>query len=399
MSALETPAGLFLAFFYLLRRRGLAVTPTQWLTLMEGLVKGLHGSSLMGFYSLARCILVRDESEVDDFDMVFAEHFRGVEAPVREIEDAVWGWLENPIPPFEMDPAMRELLDRVDVEALRREFEKRLAEQTERHDGGGRWVGTGGTSPFGHGGYHPGGIRVGGEGRNGSAVQVAAERRFREYRRDLVLDTRQLGVAWKKLRALRREGSSEELDLDETVKETSRQGGDLTIVFRPPRENNLGLLLLMDVGGTMEPFRQMVDLLFTTAHGANHFKRFGALYFHNCVYEDLFSDAAFREKTPLFDVTRSWDRETRLVLVGDAYMYPGELLDPYGAIRWRHHNEEAGIEYLRKLADHFRHAAWLNPMDERFWGAPSVAMIRELFPMYPLTLDGVQRLASDLARG
>ncbi|MHC4598997.1 MAG: hypothetical protein ACYS47_08335, partial [Planctomycetota bacterium] len=160
-------SGLFLSFFYRLRSRGLKVTPTQWLTLVEGLVLGLHGASLIGFYSLARSILVKDESELDDFDLAFSAHFRGLEEEVEAIEEDVWQWLKNPIAPFQMDPALRKLLDEVDVEALRREFEKRLQEQKEKHDGGGHWIGTGRTSPFGHSGFHPGGIRVGGQGRFG----------------------------------------------------------------------------------------------------------------------------------------------------------------------------------------------------------------------------------------
>ena len=203
--------GIFLDFFYLLRARGLAVSPTEWLALVEALLKGLHGSSLIGFYSLARSLLVKDEALFDDFDRAFAEYFSGIE-DLAELEEEIFRWLENPIPPFPVDPEMRRVLDAVDVERLRQLFEQRLREQTERHDGGNRWIGTGGTSPFGHSGYHPGGIRVGGSGRLGSAVQVAAARRFREHRTDQVLDTRQLSVALRKLRNLKREGPQEELD-------------------------------------------------------------------------------------------------------------------------------------------------------------------------------------------
>jgi uncharacterized protein len=389
--------GVFLSFFYVLRARGLKVTPTQWLTLIEALSLGLHGASLMGFYALARSILAKDESELDEFDVAFAAHFEGIEAPVRAIEDDVWGWLENPIAPYEIDPAWRKALDEVDVDALRAEFERRLAEQKEKHDGGSRWVGTGGTSPFGHSGYHPGGIRVGGERRLGSAVQVAAERRFREHRRDLVLDTRQFGVALKKLRALRRDGPAEELDVEATIDRTAREGGEIELVFEPPRENNLSLLLAMDVGGSMDPFRHLTSLLFSAAHGARHFKRFEHVYFHNCPYECVFADANFSQPIPLHELFRQFDRETRLVFVGDAHMYPGELLRPFGAVNWYEQNEHPGVHYLERLCDHFRHAAWLNPMDERWWGAPSIHIVGKLFPMYPLTVAGVEELARELA--
>jgi uncharacterized protein with von Willebrand factor type A (vWA) domain len=389
--------GIFLSFFYVLRGRGLKVTPTQWLALVKALALGLHGSSLTGFYSLARSILAKDESEFDEFDVAFAAHFRGVEAPIAAIEKDVWDWLERPIAPYRIDPAWRKILDEVDVEALRAELERRLAEQTERHDGGSRWVGTGGTSPFGHSGYHPGGIRVGGEGRHGSAVQVAAERRYREHRRDLVLDTRQFGVALKKLRALRREGPAEELDVEATIDRTAREGGEIQLVFEPPRENGLGLLLAMDVGGSMDPFRRLTSLLFSAAHGARHFKRFEHVYFHNCVYQSVFADAGFSLPIPLHELCRRFDRETRLVFVGDAHMYPGELTRPFGAIDWYQQNEEPGLRYLERIREHFRHAAWLNPMDERFWGAPSIHLIGRLFPMFPLTVEGVERLVRELA--
>jgi uncharacterized protein with von Willebrand factor type A (vWA) domain len=296
--------GILLSFFYVLRGRGLKVTPTQWLTLIEALSRGLHGSSLTGFYSVARAILAKDESELDEFDLAFAAHFRGAEMPVRAIEQDVLDWLESPIAPYRIDPAWKKLLDEVDVDALRAELERRLAEQTERHDGGSKWVGTGGTSPFGHGGWHPGGIRVGGEGRHGSAVQVAAARRFREHRRDLVLDTRQFGVALKKLRALARTGPADELDVEATIDRTAREGGEIQLVFEPPRENALSLLLAMDVGGSMEPFRHLTSLLFSAAHGARHFKRFEHVYFHNCVYERVYADAAFSTAMPLTELFR-----------------------------------------------------------------------------------------------
>jgi len=412
MAQLQTPAGdrsgataggghpgVFLAFFYRLRSQGLAVTPQQWLTVVEGLARGLHGSSLVGFYSLARGILVRDESELDDFDLAFAAHFKSIDNAVLAIEQEVWDWLEQPVPAPAIDPALRDLFDRLDVEALLAEFERRLAEQTERHDGGDRWIGTGGTSPFGHSGAPAGGVRVGGEGGGGSAVQVAAERRYREHRRDVVLDTRQLTVALKKLRALERVGSADELDVGATVDRTAREGGELELVFTPPRQNSLALLLALDIGGSMESFRRLVDLLFSAAHGARHFKRFDHVYFHNCIYERVYRDARFLDPIPLPDLFRRFDRETRLVLVGDAYMYPGELTDRYGAIDIMERNERPGLEYLARVRDHFRHAAWLNPMQQSTWSAPSIRLIRRVFPMYALTVDGVEQLARDLSRG
>jgi len=390
-------AGIFLSFFYRLRGRGLKVTPQQWLTVVEGLARGLHGSSLVGFYSLARGIMVKDESELDDFDLCFAVHFEGVEAEMAAIHDEVWKWLENPVPPFAIDPEWRKMLEAVDVDALRAELARRLGEQDERHDGGSYWIGTGGTSAFGHSGAHPGGIRVGGEHGAGTAVQVAAERRFQEHRKDLVLDTRQLGVALKKLRTLERVGPADELDLDDTIDSTAREGGELELVFKPPRENRLGLLLAMDVGGSMWPFKHLVDTLFSAAHQARHFKRFEHVYFHNCIYERVYGNARFSEKIPLSDLFRRFDRETRLVVVGDAYMYPGEITDRFGAIDWTERNERPGEEYLQRIRDHFKRCAWLNPMQQKSWSAPSTRLIQQIFTMYPLTVQGVEELARDLA--
>jgi len=392
-------AGIFLPFFYRLRSYGLKVTPQQWLTLIEGLVRGLHGSSLMGFYSLARGIMVKDEAELDDFDLCFVAHFRGVDAEVIAIEKAVWDWLENPVPPHVIDPEWLRVMESVDVAALRAEFERRLAEQEKRHDGGNYWVGTGGTSAFGHSGGHPGGIRVGGDHGAGTAVQVAAERRYQEHRKDRVLDTRQLSVALTKLRALERMGPADELDLDDTIDRTAREGGELELVFKPPRENRLGLLLAMDIGGSMWPFKELVDALFSAAHQAHHFKRFDHVYFHNCIYERVYGNAAFSEKIQLGEFFRRYDRKTRLVLVGDAYMYPGEITDRFGAIDWTERNERPGSEYLEQVRDHFTHCAWLNPMVEDSWDAPSTRLIRRIFPMYPLTVHGVEELAKDLAAG
>ena len=392
-------AGVFLAFFYRLRAHGLKVTPQQWLTVMEGIARGLHGSSLMGFYSLARGILVKDESELDDFDLCFAAHFKGIDAEVAEIDRAVWDWLSNPAPPKSFDPEWLKVMNAVDVEGLRAEFEKRLREQDERHDGGDFWVGTGGTSAFGPSGGHPGGIRVGGDHGAGTAGQVAAERRYQEHRKDRVLDTRQLSVALTKLRALERTGPADDLDLDDTIDRTAREGGELELVFKPPRENRLGLLLAMDVGGSMWPFKHLVDTLFSAGHQARHVKRFEHVYFHNCIYERVYGNAAFSEKIPLPELFRDFDRETRLVFVGDAYMYPGELTDRFGAIDWTERNERPGIEYLERVRDHFGHCVWLNPMRESSWDAPSIRLIRRVFPMYPLTVQGVEDLAKDLATG
>ena len=391
-------AGVFLPFFYRLRGHGLMVSPQQWLTLVEGLAHGLHGSSLMGFYCLARSIIVKDESELDDFDLVFAAHFEGLALEPADIDREVRQWLADSATPYPLDPQWRATFEAVDVEALREEFERRLQKQKERHDGGSFWIGTEGTSAFGHSGFHPGGLRVGGEHGAGTAVQVAAERRFREHRTDLILDTRQIGLALKKLRALERVGPADELDLDGTIDRTARGGGMLDLVFEPPRENRLALLLATDLGGSMWPYRRLVDVLFSASHQARHFRSFEHVYFHNCIYDEVYRDANFSDVVPLSQLLRRFDRETRLVLVGDAHMSPGELTDRYGAIDWTKLNQQPGIEYLQRIRGHFRRCAWLNPMAEGSWSAPSIRLVRRVFPMYPLTVQGVEDMARDLSR-
>lgn len=393
--AQRTP--VLLELFYHMRSCGLRVTPTQWLTVLEGAAKGLHGSSLMGFYGMARAILVKDERELDDFDQAFASYFEGRELRIEEIENRVLDWLARPIPPFEIDPELRRVMDEVDVEALREELNRRLAEQKEKHDGGNHWVGTGGTSPFGHSGYHPGGIRVGGQGRLGSAVQVAAARSYRGHRQDVALDVRQLTVALRKLRVLVRSGPGEELDMEETIARTARSGGDLELAMRSPRKNDIAVILAMDVGGSMEPHRRLVDRLFSAAHQARHFRKFEHVYFHNCVYDAVYEDPLFERAISVRKLIADNDSRTRLIVVGDAYMYPGELIDRYGAIAWDDRNEEPGITWLRRLAEHFPRSAWLNPMPPWSWRAPSVGIVRKVFEMYPLTALGVERLAEDLA--
>ena len=269
-------------------------------------------------------------------------------------------------------------------------FEERLKEQNERHDGGNRWIGTGGTSPFGHGGVNPAGIRVGGAGGGGRAVQVAAQRRFKNYRTDLVLDTRQIGMALRRLRRLGRDGLATELDIDATIDATAKNAGELDIHFSPPRENRLKVMLLMDVGGSMDPFANLVSRLFSAAHQASHFREFTPLYFHNCVYSQLYPTARLRDGTKTIEILRRHQPETRLIIVGDAHMAPYELTSRYGAIDYWHQNEVDGHSWLNKLKNHFQKAVWLNPIPKRFWNHPTIHLIGQVFPMYELTLNGLE---------
>jgi hypothetical protein len=386
-------------FLFELRRAGVEVSTHEWLALMQALELGLHDSSLDGFYRVARAICVKEVADLDAFDLAFLSYFKDVRFEALAIEKQLLDWLSDPRLREGLSDEERRMLEGLDLEELRRRFEERLREQTERHDGGNRWIGTGGTSPFGHSGAHPTGLRVGGAGGGRSAMQVAAERRFREYRRDVVLDVRQIDLALRRLRRLGRDGAEEELDLDETIRETSRNAGELELVFRPPRRNRMKLILLMDVGGSMDPHARLVERLFTAASRTGRFARFRSYYFHNCVYSSVFEDAEFRRPVPLKDLLATSSREERLVVVGDALMHPAELLQTGGSIYYYDHHPSPGIASLRRLSEHFRRAIWLNPEPKRFWPHSTIDLIAQVFRMYTLTLDGLGRAVHHLVAG
>ncbi|TVR05245.1 MAG: VWA domain-containing protein [Deltaproteobacteria bacterium] len=388
---------MFLAFLYALRAAGLKVSTTEWLTLMEALARGHARADLAVFHHLARSLLVKRESDWDRYDQVFAAVFEGVEAHF-DLPEELLSWLRDPQLPRALTEEERARLEAMDLETLRREFEERLREQKERHDGGNRWIGTGGTSPFGHGGTHPSGLRIGGPGGGRSAAQVAEERRFRNLRHDRVLDTRQLGLALRRLRRLGAEGPATELDVDATIDRTAREGGEIDLVFRPDQRNRVRVLLLMDVGGSMDPHAITSERLFSAAHAANHFRELRPYYFHNCVYETLYTDMAQRAGVPTADVLAEVDDRWITLIVGDAYMHPFELTQPGGALAWVHHNAEPGLAWLRRIRERTPRSVWLNPESPRIWDAPSIRMVRSVYPMFPLTLDGL-RDAVDVLRG
>jgi uncharacterized protein with von Willebrand factor type A (vWA) domain len=280
-----------------------------------------------------------------------------------------------------------------------RRFLERLAEQTERHDGGDRWVGTGGRSPFGHGGTHPTGIRVGGTGRSRSAMKVAEERRFADYRTDVILDSRQLRVALRRLRHLTRTGEATELDLDETIDQTCRNAGEIDLVFRAPRRNDVRLLLLLDVGGTMEPYYEPVSRLLTALHEERGLRAFVPYYFHNCVYDHVYSRARLSgaDAVPTADVLRRLDSRWKVVLVGDAAMHPAELLEPHGNIDPRRGSPTPGIVWLQRIARHFERTVWVNPDPAGAWDDTHTArIVRRLFPMFHLSVDGLGQAVAAL---
>ena len=374
----------------------------EWYTLLEALERGMAYSSLIGFYYLCRAVLIKSEAYYDKFDLAFARFFEGVETP-EDLPEQIWEWLERELP---NDHTVRMLGDikQYDLDTLKQMLAERLAEQTEEHHGGNYWVGTGGTSPFGHSGYHPGGIRLGGESRNRSAVKVAAERRFYEFRDDETLDTRQFQMALRKLRQFttRLEGAKTELDLDETIEATGKNAGRLELVWTRPRQNAIKVLLLMDSGGSMLSYSQLCNQLFVAVNRSTHFKDLQIFYFHNCIYDWLYLDPSCRqsESVKTTYVLNSLDSDYRVILVGDASMAPSELVRVGGIIDWGLYNEEPGLTWLKRLRRHFEYAVWLNPIPARYWkwaeGAYTIKQIRKVFPMHELTVQGLDQAVKAL---
>ena len=389
---------MFLELFYGLRDEGVPVAIQEWMMLMQALEMGQHGASLDGFYHISRACLVKSETYFDAFDRVFARVYKGVEGELS-VTDELMEWLKDPKNFQELTEEERAMLEELSRDELMKRFLETLEKQTERHDGGGRWVGTGGRSPFGHGGEHPTGIRVGGEGKRRSAMKVAEERRFRDYRTDETLDLRGTKVALKRLRQLTRQGRPDELDLEETVDETCRQAGEIELVFRAERKNNVRLLLLMDVGGSMDPYYRPVSRLLTALHETKGLREFRAYYFHNCPYEYVYSDARLLRDSavPTGDILRQLDERWKVVIVGDAAMHPHELMSPFGNIDPRKESETTGIHWLQRIADHFDRSVWLNPDPEKAWKhTRTTQVVASLYPMFHLSVDGLEKAVAAL---
>ncbi|OGO39489.1 MAG: hypothetical protein A2147_07780 [Chloroflexi bacterium RBG_16_57_8] len=378
---------MFTGFFYILKNKGVPVSITEWLTFVEALSIG-HVKDLDEFYTLARAILVKSEAHYDHYDCAFEEFIEG-HGSATVISEQIAGWLKGQWE--SILPEGSSVEGEKGFEELLRKLEERLKEQTEQHDGGSKWIGRGGTSPFGHSGRHPNGIGIGGESHGGHAAQLARERRFRNYRTDLTLDVRQMGLAMRGLRQLGRTGPEDELALPESIEATAANAGDISLIWRRRRKNAVKLLLLMDAGGSMDPFASLCDQLFSAVHSTAHFRDFRSYYFHNCIYDDLYRDAERRDTdtVSMEYLLRTLDPEYKVILVGDATMSPWELSQKYGAIDFSQRNEEPGIVWLRKLAGHFTHCVWLNPADSRSWIHPTVKAVGDIFPMFPLTIEGL----------
>lgn len=388
---------MFVPFLYELRSRKVPVGATEAVALGRALIEGLHDSSLEGFYFVARALLIHDEKHLDAFDQAFAKYFQGIESSAIEITQQLLDWVRDAKQPDRrLTPEEQALLEQLDLKTLEQLFEKRLKEQRERHDRGSTWVGTAGSSPFGNTGKAAReGIRVGDAAGNKSAVRVAQERAWKGYRDDLVLDVRQLQLALRKLRAFAREGAHDELDLDQTIVQTARNLGELEVVTRPPRKSNTRVILMMDVGGSMDPFAHLVSRIFTAAKKATHFRELRTYYFHNCVYGRVYQHASFRDPILLSQLFAETDRRYKLIVVGDALMAPWELMSTSG---WSDDEGIEGVVHLMRLREQYPASCWLNPEPPSSWWQTTVDVIRKVFPMYPLTLEGLGDAVGQLTR-
>lgn len=391
---------MFIPFLFELRRRKVPVGTQEAVALAAALKKGLHDSSIDGFYHVARAILIHSEAHLDAFDEAFLAHFKGIEIESKQIKDELLDWLRDAVERRgELTEEERALIDSMDLDELRKLFEERLNEQTERHDGGNRWIGTGGSSPFGHSGAARPGVRVGGAGGNRSAVQVADARRYKGYRNDLTLDIRQMAIALRKLRAFSREGDEEELDIDATIDATAKNAGELEVVVRPPRRPNTRVILMMDVGGSMDPYAHLMSRLFTAASKATHFKELRTYYFHNCVYGQVYKSEKFADPVRIHDLLHECGKHYKLVMVGDALMAPYELLARSGSLDYADENRVEGIVWLMRLREHFERSCWLNPEPVNYWYGNTIDTVRQVFEMFPLTVEGLEQGVTHLTRG
>ena len=391
---------MLFGFFLTLRAAGLKPGLGEFLALLEALRRHVIMFSLDDFYVLARTILVKDESQFDRYDRAFAAYFKGVDKVFEGFDKAIpedWLRLEAMKLLSEEERAKIEAMGGWDK--LMETLKQRLEEQKERHQGGNKWIGTGGTSPFGNGGYNPEGVRIGGEGGQKKAVKVWEKREYRNLDDSVELGTRNIKVALRKLRRFAREGAPDILDLDGTIEGTARNAGWLDLKMMPERHNAVKILLFLDVGGSMDWHVEAAEQLFSAAR--SQFKRLDHFYFHNCLYDTVWKDSRRRhvEQTPVMEVLRTYDAGHKIVLVGDASMSPYEIEKEGGSVeRW---NDESGEVWLRRLFGAYPRAVWLNPVPEKYWnGTASIGMIREITEdrMFPLTLHGIDRAMRRLKR-
>ncbi len=388
---------MLIDFFLHLKARKLPVSTREFLTLLEALKERVASNSIDDFYFLARTCLVKDETLYDKFDQAFGEYFKGVTQIPGLEADIPEEWLKMMMKKH-LTPEEKAKLEKLGWNKLMEEFKKRLEEQKGRHAGGSKWIGTGGSSPFGHGGYHPEGIRIGGPSAgNRTAIKVWENREYRNLDDTVELGTRNIKIALRRLRRFAREGAEDELDMDGTIAGTARNAGWLDIRMRPERHNKVKVLLFLDIGGSMDDHIKVCEELFSAAK--SEFKHLEYFYFHNCIYDYVWKDNRRRhgERFPLWDVMHKYGEDYKVVVVGDATMSPYEILHPGGSVEYS--NEEAGAVWLQRMLDTWPRAVWLNPEPERLWDyRHSIELIRTIFNnrMFPLTLAGLESAMREL---
>lgn len=390
---------MFFNFLDELRTAGIPASMKEHLVLLEALDREVINCDPEEFYYLSRAIFVKDEGLLDRFDQVFAKVFKGILTDYGAQPQAIpEDWLKAVAEKFLSPEEMEKIKALGDWDEIMETLKKRLEEQKKRHEGGNKWIGTGGTSPFGHNGYNPAGVRIGGEGKHGKALKVWEKREFANLDNTKELGTRNIKIALRRLRRFAREGAQEELDLDATINGTARQGY-LDIQMRAERRNAVKLLLFLDVGGSMDPFIKLVEELFSAATA--EFKNLEFFYFHNCIYEGVWKDnrRRFAERTPMWDVLHKFPHDYKVVIVGDAAMSPYEVSHPGGSVE--HFNEEAGAVWLQRMTNTYPACVWVNPTSAEHWKySQSTALIKELLNdrMYPLTLPGLEEAMRELTR-
>ena len=384
---------MLINFFQTLKNTGIAVSVKEYLVLLEAVKAGLAFASVDDFYLLARTCLVKDEKYFDRFDRAFSAWFKDLET-VDDIINALVpeDWLRAQLEKHLSDEEKAKIQSLGSLEKLLEEFRKRLKEQEKRHSGGSKWIGTGGTSPFGNSGYHPEGIRVGGQSRNRSAVKVWEERHYQNLDDSLALGTRSIKLALRRLRKFARTGAEEELDLDDTIRCTARNAGFLDIKMVPERHNAVKVLVFFDVGGSMYPYVRTCEELFSAAR--SEFKHLDYFYFHNFFYDFVWRDNQRRrnETTRTWDVLHTYPQDYKVIIVGDASMAPYEIVSVGGSVEYM--NRESGVTWITRLQESFDKVIWFNPTPKAHWGyTQSIGLIQELVEehMYPLTLDGLDR--------
>ena len=396
---------MFIGLFETLKRAGVPVSLRELLDLHAVVERGVVFADMQAFYQVARTVMVKDERYFDRFDRAFSAWFAGLENLDAAIEALIpEEWLRREFEKQLSEEEKAQIASLGGLEKLIETFKQRLEEQQERHAGGNKWIGTGGTSPFGAYGYNPEGIRIGQDGsRHRRALKVWDERRFRDYDDSLELGTRNIKMALRRLRKFARQGAAEEFDVDATIRETARDAGLLNVQMRPERHNAVKVLLFLDVGGSMDDHIRTCEELFSAAR--SEFKHLVPYYFHNCLYEGVWRSNSqhrarrYGERIPTMDVLHTYGADYQVVIVGDAAMSPYEITHPGGSVE--HFNDEPGGLWLKRLADTFPHLAWLNPMSPRAWEAThSTRLIRELINdrMYPMTLEGLENAMRQLAK-